>query len=160
MPWIMAKIIDVGIQNGDVRYVTRMGLLMIAMALASLTAGVLAGRFAAIAGAGLSKGIRQKLFYKVQEFSFRNIDHFTTASLITRLTTDVNNTQMAFMMMIRTAVRAPMMLICATLMAVYINASLAKIFLVAVPFLGVALYFIGSRAYPRFQIIVDQIRST
>lgn len=156
MPWIMAKIIDVGIQNGDVRYVTRMGLLMIAMALASLTAGVLAGRFAAIAGAGLSKGIRQKLFYKVQEFSFRNIDHFTTASLITRLTTDVNNTQMAFMMMIRTAVRAPMMLICATLMAVYINASLAKIFLVAVQFLGVALYFIGSRAYPRFQIMLTK----
>ncbi len=156
MPWIMAKIIDVGIQNGDVRYVTRMGLLMIAMALASLTAGVLAGRFAAIAGAGLSKGIRQKLFYKVQEFSFRNIDHFTTASLITRLTTDVNNTQMAFMMMIRTAVRAPMMLICATLMAVYINASLAKIFLVTVPFLGVALYFIGSRAYPRFQIMLTK----
>lgn len=156
MPWIMAKIIDVGIQNGDVRYVTRMGLLMIAMALASLTAGVLAGRFAAIAGAGLSKGIRQKLFYKVQEFSFRNIDHFTTASLITRLTTDVNNTQMAFMMMIRTAVRAPMMLICATLMAVYINASLAKIFLVAVSFLGVALYFIGSRAYPRFQIMLTK----
>ena len=156
MPWIMAKIIDVGIQNSDVRYVTRMGLLMIAMALASLTAGVLAGRFAAIAGAGLSKGIRQKLFYKVQEFSFRNIDHFTTASLITRLTTDINNTQMAFMMMIRTAVRAPMMLICATLMAVYINATLAKIFLVAVPFLGVALYFIGSRAYPRFQIMLTK----
>lgn len=156
MPWIMAKIIDVGIQNGDVRYVTRMGLLMIAMALVSLTAGVLAGRFAAVAGAGLSKGIRQKLFYKVQEFSFRNIDHFTTASLITRLTTDVNNTQMAFMMMIRTAVRAPMMLICATLMAVYINASLAKIFLVAVPVLGIALYFIGSRAYPRFQIMLTK----
>ncbi len=156
MPWIMAKIIDVGIQNGDVRYVTRMGLLMIAMALASLTAGVLAGRFAAVAGAGLSKGIRQKLFYKVQEFSFRNIEHFTTASLITRLTTDVNNTQMAFMMMIRTAVRAPMMLICATLMAVYINASLAKIFLVAVPVLGIALYFIGSRAYPRFQIMLTK----
>lgn len=156
MPWIMAKIIDVGIQNGDVRYVTRMGLLMIAMALVSLTAGVLAGRFAAVAGAGLSKGIRQKLFYKVQEFSFRNIDHFTTASLITRLTTDVNNTQMAFMMMLRTAVRAPMMLICATLMAVYINASLAKIFLVAVPVLGIALYFIGSRAYPRFQIMLTK----
>lgn len=156
MPWIMAKIIDVGIQNGDMRYVTRMGLLMIAMALVSLTAGVLAGRFAAVAGAGLSKGIRQKLFYKVQEFSFRNIDHFTTASLITRLTTDVNNTQMAFMMMLRTAVRAPMMLICATLMAVYINASLAKIFLVAVPVLGIALYFIGSRAYPRFQIMLTK----
>lgn len=116
---------------------------MIGMAFISLTAGVLAGRFAAVAGAGLSKGIRQKLFYKIQEFSFRNIDKFTTASLITRLTTDVNNTQMAFMM-IRTAVRAPMMLICATLMAVYINAELALIFLIAIPVLGISLYLISS----------------
>lgn len=151
MPLVMAKIIDVGIQNGDVAYVTRMGLLMIGMALLSLTAGVLAGRFAAVAGAGLSKGIRQKLFYKVQEFSFRNIDHFTTASLITRLTTDVNNTQMAFMMMIRMAVRSPMMLICATIMAVYLNAQLSMIFLVAIPVLAISLYVIASKAYPRFQ---------
>ena len=115
---------------------------------------MLAGRFAAVAGAGLAKGIRQKLFYKVQEFSFRNIDHFTTASLITRLTTDVNNTQNAFMMMIRTAVRAPMMLVCATCMAVYINASLAKIFLVAIPVLAIALYIIATRAYPRFQLML------
>ncbi|MGM9525811.1 MAG: ABC transporter ATP-binding protein [Peptococcaceae bacterium] len=154
LPLVMAKIIDVGIADGDVAYVTRMGLLMIGMALISLTAGVLAGRFAAVAGAGLAKGIRQKLFYKVQEFSFRNIDHFTTASLITRLTTDVNNTQNAFMMMIRTAVRAPMMLVCATCMAVYINASLAKIFLVAIPVLAIALYIIATRAYPRFQLML------
>ena len=151
MPLVMAKIIDVGIANGDVGYVTRMGLLMIGMALLSLSAGVLAGRFAAIAGAGFAKGIRQKLFYKVQEFSFRNIDRFTTASLITRLTTDVNNTQMAFMMLIRTAVRSPMMLLCATFMAFYINAELAKIFLIAIPVLAVALYVIATRAYPRFQ---------
>ncbi len=151
MPLVMAKIIDVGIGNGDVGYVTRMGLLMIGMALLSLTAGVLAGRFAAIAGAGFAKGIRQKLFYKVQDFSFRNIDHFTTASLITRLTTDVNNTQMAFMMLIRTAVRSPMMLICATFMAFYINPDLAKIFLLAIPFLGAALYIIATKTYPRFQ---------
>ena len=151
MPLVMAKIIDIGIQNGDVAYVTRMGLLMIGMALLSLAAGVLAGRFAAVAGAGLSKGLRQKLFYKVQEFSFCNIDHFTTASLITRLTTDVNNTQMAFMMMIRMAVRAPMMLIFATIMAVYLNAQLSMIFLVAIPVLAISLYVIASRAYPRFQ---------
>lgn len=151
MPLVMAKIIDIGIQNGDVGYVTRMGILMIGMALLSLTAGVLAGRFAAIAGAGFAKGIRRKLFYKVQEFSFRNIDRFTTASLITRLTTDVNNTQMAFMMLIRTAVRSPMMLLCATFMAFYINAELAKIFLLAIPVLAIALYLIATRAYPRFQ---------
>ena len=151
MPLVMAKIIDVGIANGDVGYVTRMGLLMIGMALLSLTAGVLAGRFAAIAGAGFAKGIRQKLFYKVQEFSFRNIDRFTTASLITRLTTDVNNTQMAFMMLIRTAVRSPMMLLCATFMAFYINSQLAKIFLFAIPVLGIALYVISTKAFPLFQ---------
>lgn len=145
MPLVMAKIIDNGIGNGDIHYVAKMGLLMIGMAFISLTAGVLAGRFAAVAGAGLSKGIRQKLFYKIQEFSFRNIDKFTTASLITRLTTDVNNTQMAFMMMIRTAVRAPMMLICATLMAVYINAELALIFLIAIPGAGLHSILISSR---------------
>lgn len=156
MPLVMAKIIDNGIGNGDIHYVAKMGLLMIGMAFISLTAGVLAGRFAAVAGAGLSKGIRQKLFYKIQEFSFRNIDKFTTASLITRLTTDVNNTQMAFMMMIRTAVRAPMMLICATLMAVYINAELALIFLIAIPVLGISLYLISSRAYPRFQAMLNK----
>ena len=151
MPLVMAKIIDVGIASGDVSYVVRMGLLMIGMALLSLTAGVLAGRFAAIAGAGFAKGIRQKLFYKVQEFSFRNIDHFTTASLITRLTTDVNNTQMAFMMLIRAAVRSPMMLICATFMAFYINSKLAIIFLFAIPVMGISLYLIATRTYPRFQ---------
>ncbi|MBQ5858112.1 MAG: ABC transporter ATP-binding protein, partial [Peptococcaceae bacterium] len=151
MPLVMAKIIDVGIANGDVGYVTRMGLLMIGMAILSLCAGALAGRFAAIAGAGFAKGIRQKLFYKVQEFSFRNIDHFTTASLITRLTTDVNNAQMAFMMLIRTAVRSPMMLLCATFMAFYINSKLAKIFLIAIPVLAIALYIIATKTYPRFQ---------
>ncbi len=151
MPLVMAKIIDIGIKNGDVGYVTRMGMLMIGMALVSLTAGVLAGRFAAVAGAGFAKGIRQKLFYKVQEFSFHNIDRFTTASLITRLTTDVNNTQMAFMMLIRAAVRSPLMLLCATFMAFYINASLAKVFLFAIPFLGIALYLIATTTYPRFQ---------
>lgn len=156
MPLVMAKIIDNGIGHGDVSYVARMGLLMIIMAFISLLTGVLAGRFAAVAGAGLAKGVRQKLFYTIQEFSFRNIDHFTTASLITRLTTDVNNTQMAFMMMIRMAVRAPMMLICATIMAVYINAELSLIFLVAIPVLALSLYLISSRAYPRFQAMLTK----
>ena len=156
MPFVMAKIIDIGIASGDVQYVTRMGLLMIGMALLSLTAGALAGRFAAIAGAGLAKGIRQKLFYTVQEFSFQNIDQFTTASLITRLTTDVNNTQMAFMMLLRTAVRSPMMLLCATCMAFYINAELARIFLFAIPVLALALYLIASKAYPLFQTMLAQ----
>lgn len=156
MPLVMARIIDNGIGLGDVSYVTVMGLVMIGMSFISLAAGVLAGRFAALAGAGLSKGIRQQLFYKVQEFSFRNIDHFSTSSLITRLTTDVNNTQMAFMMTIRTAVRAPMMLICAFIMAIYINARLSLVFVVAIPILAIALYIIASRTYPLFRLMLSK----
>jgi len=151
MPLVMSKIIDNGIGHADISYVSKAGLTMILMAFLSLAAGVLAGRFAAIAGAGLAKGIRKQLFYQVQTFSFRNIDRFTTASLITRLTTDVNNTQMAFMMLIRMAVRAPMMLICATCMAVYLNAKLSMIFLLAIPTLAISLFFIATSAYPRFQ---------
>ncbi len=156
LPWVMSRIIDVGIMNGDVPYVARMGLLMIAMALIALCAGALAGRFSAVASAGLAKGIRQQEYYKIQEFSFRNIDRFTTSSLITRLTTDVNNAQTAFMTVIRTAVRSPLMLICATCMAVYINARLALIFLLAIPVLAVALYIIASIAFPRFQVMLTR----
>ncbi|HWR62394.1 MAG TPA: ABC transporter ATP-binding protein [Clostridia bacterium] len=151
LPLIMAKIIDVGIGNSDVGYVVRMGALMILMATVALLFGALSGRFAAVAGMGFAKGLRKKLFEKVQEFSFANVDKFSTASLITRLTTDVTNTQNAFMMMIRVLVRAPIMLVSATVMAVTINARLAVIFLIAIPVLGTALYTIITHAYPRFR---------
>lgn len=151
LPLIMAKIIDVGIGKSDVGYVVKMGALMVLMATIALLFGALAGRFAAVAGMGFAKGLRKKLFGKVQEFSFANVDKFSTASLITRLTTDVTNTQNAFMMMIRVLVRAPIMLVSATIMAVTINARLAVIFLIAIPVLGTALYIIITQAYPRFR---------
>ena len=101
IPRVMAKLVDVGIANSDFSYILKMGLLMILMAVLSLVLGVFAARFASIAACGFAKGLRQGLFHKIQDFSFANMDKFTTASLVTRLTTDVNNAQMTFMMMIR-----------------------------------------------------------
>lgn len=151
IPFLMSKIIDVGIKNSDVGYVLITGGQMVLMALISLLFGALSGRFSAVAGAGLAKGTRQKLFYKIQDFSFSNIDKFSTSSLITRITTDVTNTQTAFMMTIRILVRAPVMLISATVMAVTINMRLSTIFFLAIPVLGIALWLIGSKAFPYFQ---------
>lgn len=152
IPIVMATILDDGVQgDAGIGYVVKMGVLMILMACFSLTCGALGGKFAAKAAAGFSKNLRAKLFGKVQDFSFANVDRFSTASLVTRLTTDVNNIQNAFMMLIRSAVRSPMMLIGATIMAFSVNSRLALIFLVAIPVLGIALYFIASTAHPRFE---------
>ncbi len=156
LPLIMSKIIDVGIRNGDTGYVFKMGALMVLMALLALLFGVLSGRFAAVAGMGFGKGLRKRLFDKIQEFSFSNIDKFSTASLITRVTADVTNTQQAFMMIIRMFVRAPVMLVSATIMAIAINAKLALIFLIAIPVMGIALYSIAAKAYPRFQAMLKK----
>lgn len=154
LPFLMARIIDVGIGNRDIGYVLKIGALMVLMAAIALLFGALSGRYAAVAAMGFSKGLRKKLFEKVQEFSFANVDKFSTASLITRLTTDVTNTQNAFMMLIRVCVRAPIMLVSATIMAISINARLAVIFLVAIPVLGTALYIIVTKAYPRFRAML------
>lgn len=159
IPLIMAKIIDVGIGNGDTGYVIKMGALMVLMATFALLFGALSGRFAAVSSMGFAKGLRKKLFDKVQEFSFANVDKFSTASLVTRLTTDVTSTQNAFMMMIRILVRAPIMLVSATIMSVTINARLAVIFLIAIPVLGMALYFIATNAYPRFKAMLKKYDS-
>ena len=158
IPMVMALIIDNGIQ-GDrgIRYTVLMGLLMVCMAVVSMLFGALGGRFAAIASVGFSKNLRKALFDKVQDFSFANVDKFSTASLVTRLTTDVNNAQNAFMMLVRTAFRAPFMFLFALLMAISINAKLATVFLVAIPLLGVALYFIASTAFPRFRAMLKHI---
>lgn len=151
IPFVMADMIDNGILGtGGVSYIAGKGLLMIAMAIISLMFGALGGKFAAKASMGFSKNLRKKLFDKVQDFSFSNVDKFSTPSLVTRLTTDVTNTQNAFMMLIRMAFRAPIMLIGATAMAVIINVKLSSVFLVAIPFLGIALYLIMSNAHPRF----------
>ena len=113
IPYLMADIINIGIANGDVDFILRRGLLMIGMACLSLTMGALSARFAVTASAGFAKNLRAGLFQRVQGFSFANVDHFSTASLITRLTTDVTNVQQSFMMIIRTLVRSPLMLIAA-----------------------------------------------
>ncbi|MEL7647867.1 MAG: ABC transporter ATP-binding protein [Sedimentibacter sp.] len=159
IPFLMAKIIDVGISNGDVGYIAKTGALMVFMALISLVFGALSGRFAAMASTGLAAGLRKKLFYKIQDFSFANMDKFSTASLITRLTTDVTNTQTAFMMIIRMLVRSPIMLVSATVMAVSINAKLSLVFLVAIPFLGTSIVLIIRRALPNFQKMLERYDS-
>ena len=150
IPLYMARIIDLGIEKADLPYVVRTGLLLIGMACLSLTFGVLSGRSAAIASAGFARNLRHDLFYRAQDFSFSNIDHFSTASLVTRMTTDVTNLQNAYMMIIRVAVRSPVMLIFSVAMAFSIHRQLAGYFLLTVPVLGIGLYFIMSRAYPIF----------
>lgn len=156
IPTIMAMIIDKGIKNGDIGYVAKMGGIMIAMSLLSLAFGALAGRFAAVAGMGFSKNLRAKLFEKVQSFSFSNVDKFSSSSLITRLTTDVTNTQNAFMMVIRMAIRSPIMFIGAIIMAVRINRELSLVLLIVLPLLALALVLIISKAFPKFLAMLEK----
>lgn len=111
IPLEMAKIIDVGIANGDMSYIIQRGVILVAMAMLSLFFGVQAGNMAAVAAAGYAKNLRHDIFYKVQDFSFKNIDHFSTSGLVTRLTTDITNVQQAYMMSIRLLARAPFMII-------------------------------------------------
>ena len=151
IPKAMSKIVDIGIANRDIDYVLKAGGVMVLMALASLFFGAMAAWTASIASMGFGRSVRQSLFYRVQDFSFSNIDRFSTSSLITRMTTDITNLQNAFMMVIRTLVRAPIMFISASVMAFSINAELSCIFLVAVPILGSVLAFTISKAHPRFK---------
>ena len=151
IPAVMAHIVDDGISKHRISYVAAMGGVMVVMALFSLMFGALAGRFSAVAAMGFAKNLRSSLFRKVQDFSFSNVDKFSTASLTTRLTTDVTNIQNAFMMFIRSAFRSPIMLIFATIMAVRQNAKLSLVFLAAIPILGIAVFTIVSKAHPRFE---------
>lgn len=151
IPFFMAKIMDVGLETGDVAYIIRMGVMMVVMALCSLISGAAAAHFAAKAAAGFAKGMRAALFNKVQDFSFGNIDKFSTASLVTRITTDVNTTQHAFMMAIRSIVRSPVMLVSATVMAFKINSSLSAVFFVSLPFLSAVLIAVAIKAFPLFK---------
>ncbi|HIR61258.1 MAG TPA: ABC transporter ATP-binding protein [Candidatus Faecivivens stercoravium] len=156
LPLIMANMIDYGIQAKDMGYTIRMGLLMILCTLFALICGAGGGITAAHAATGFAKNLRAKLFKKVQTFSFSNIDRFSTASLVTRLTTDVTNTQNAFQMLIRMAVRSPVMLIGAAIMAIRINPELSAIFLVVIPILGISLFLIMSKAHPRFEAMMEK----
>ncbi len=151
IPFLMASIIDDGVNKGDIRHIYIVGAIMVVAALIGLLAGIGGGRYSAKASAGFAKNIRQAEFYNIQNFSFANIDKYSTAGLVTRLTTDVTNVQNAYMQIIRTAVRAPASLLCAMCMAFIINARIAVIYLVAVLLLAVALAFILSHAVQYFQ---------
>ncbi len=156
IPKLMSQIVDTGIGNKDISYVLKVGGQMVLYALFALLCGALAARFAALGGLGFGSELRRGLFYKLQTYSFKNLDRFQTASLVTRLTADVNNIQNAFMMIIRVAVRAPFMLVCATWMAFKINHSLVSVFLVAIPVLGTALAVIACMAFPRFTAMLKR----
>ena len=151
IPFITAAIIDQGIEAGDLGQVYRYGALMIVMAFLSLCFGTLAGRFSAKASAGFACNLRDALYAKVQTFSFSNIDKYSTAGLVTRMTTDVTNMQNAYQMILRIAVRAPLMLVCSMCMCFFISVQLSEVFLVALVVLGVSLIFIMTRTIPVFQ---------
>ena len=151
IPFLMADLIDVGLENADLPYIYKMGFSLIVAAMLSLLFGALAGKYAAIASAGFAKNLRGDMFHHIQDFSFANIDKFSTASLVTRLTTDVTNVQNAYQMIVRVLVRAPVMLVFALVMAMTVNFELSVIFLGAVPLLGIGLFLIIMKAHPYFE---------
>ncbi len=151
IPYMMQSIIDDGVNKGDINHIVKTGLLMILMAAFSLIFGALGALSACKASAGFEKNLRFAVFKKVQDFSFSNTDKFSTAGLITRMTTDISNIQMAFQMMIRICFRAPIMLISALIMSFRINASLASVFVAAILFLGSCLAVITGVSFSRFK---------
>ncbi len=156
IPLLMANIIDIGIMEGDMGYIIRMGLLLVFLAVLALLFGAKAGQTAAVAAAGYAKNLRHDIFYKIQEFSFGNIDHFSTSSLVTRMTTDITNVQMAFMFSIRLLARAPFMVIMSWIMTATINIEIAFLLLITIPVLGGALIFIAKKAHPHFIAVFDE----
>lgn len=155
IPVVMAILIDKGIDAGDQGEILRLGGILIVMAVCALIFGVLAGGAAADASAGLARNLRHDIYHHVQNFSFANIDKFSTAGIVTRLTTDVTNVQNAYQMIIRVAVRAPVMLVFAFAMTVYISPRLATIYLCAIPILGIGLALIISRVHGLFTQVFD-----
>ena len=151
IPFLMASIIDKGVETGDIGHICKVGAAMAVLALCGLWAGMMGAKYASRASAGFARNLRKAMYDNIQTFSFSNIDKFSTAGLITRLTTDVTNLQMAYQMLLRMFTRAPASLICAMVMAFTINAELASIYLVAVIGLGICLVLIMSRATKYFQ---------
>lgn len=150
IPFLMASIVDEGVNGGNISHIYRTGALMIGAALIGLWAGIMGGKHGARASAGLARNLRNSMFENIQTFSFRSIDKYSTSGLITRLTTDVTNIQNAYQMILRMCTRAPASLICAMTMAFFINARLASIYLIAVLVLGTLLILIMSRAIKYF----------
>ncbi len=150
LPVLMASVIDNGVEAGNMDFVIKMGIVMLVVAMLSLLAGTLSGVFAARASMGFGRNLRKAMYDNIQDFAFRNIDHFSTAGLVTRMTTDVTNVQNAFQMIIRMFVRAPIMMVSALVMCVSISPRLSLIFLVALVFLGFVMSQIIRRAFPIF----------
>ena len=151
IPLLMADLIDLGIDMGNMGYIARCGVILVVMCIVSLAFGALSGRSAAIAATGFGKNLRQKIYHNVQDFSFSNIDKFSSASIVTRLTTDVSRIQEAFMMIVRIAVRAPVMLLLSVVAACRINRELARVFLYVLPLLAVSFFVIMITVHPLFR---------
>ena len=151
IPFLMAYLIDEGINKGDTGVIIQIGIILVICSILAMFCGVMSGRHAARASSGFAKNLRRKMFHNVQKFSFSNIDNFSASSIVTRHTTDVQHVQMAFQMSTRIAIRAPLMLIFSLVMAFFVNARLSLIFLAAVPFLGVGLYLIATKAHPIYE---------
>lgn len=148
IPFLMAKLID---NISDINYVMKIGIVLIICACFALLFGVLAGKYAATASAGFAKNLRLDMFKRIQKFSFANIDKFSTGGIVTRLTTDITNIQNAYMMIIRIAVRSPIMMVCALVMAFGVNAKLSIVYLIMIPVLGFILFKIMTTAHPIFE---------
>ena len=156
IPLLMAKIIDVGIMNGDMAYIIKLGALLVLLAVVALFFGAKAGQLAAVASSGYAKNLRHDIFYKIQDFSFGNIDHFSTPGIVTRLTTDITNVQMAYMFTIRLLARAPIMIVMSLIMTVTISPAIAFMMLITIPVLGGLLIFIAKKAHPHFIKVFDE----
>lgn len=151
IPLQMARIIDIGIKNSNMNYILKEGIILVVIAMCSLLFGILAGNYASIASAGFSKNIRKDIFYKIQEFSFKNIDKFSTSSLVTRMTTDISNIQIAFQMTIRLFIRTIFMITLSLIMTIIINPKIAIVFLLAIPILGSFLFLAIKFIFPLFE---------
>lgn len=155
IPYVMAYLIDQGIEAGNMSKILTIGIILIICAMLSLTFGYLSGKTAAIASTGFAKNLRHDMYYKIQDYSFYNIDKFSTSSIVTRLTTDVSNVQNAYQMIIRIAVRAPAMMIFSLIMAFTINVKVSLIFLAVIPFLATGLFVIAKTARPLFDKVFN-----
>lgn len=150
IPLLMASIIDKGVEMGDMGHIYKIGAIMVVMAVIGLFAGIMGGKYGARASTGFARNLREAMYTNIQTFSFSNIDKFSTAGLVTRMTTDVTNLQNAYQMILRMCIRAPFSLICAMVMAFFINAKIASIYLVAVILLGIVLFAIVKKAMKYF----------
>ena len=151
IPFFMTSLIDDGIEKGNMAHTTRLGILLLVFALISLVCGIFAAKYSSRASAGYAHNLRQALFHKVQDFSFSNIDKFSTASIVTRITTDVSNIQMSFMMILRIVLRSPFMMLISLYFAFKTNAKIALIYVAAIPVLAFVLFYITTHAHPYFR---------